>query len=451
MRVDIDNLGIPPLAGICSYEEACKPGYSIDFNVSLLKRFYYMKTQLNLIYAAHLAHTPEWEVKCAISLHMWLEAEHAAALRKRVSEMREPPLHLDKVPDPKLESFMQELIRSTTTDELISGIYKIVKPEMIRSLKKHLQETNPLTDYPTRRLLLSILDEEEQMLAWGEQAVKALTQQGQASADLKEWQEHLQSLLQDAGGIFGDLIHSAHNSPTTNRWNGDPYEMDATPQRDPRFVDPFNRSAEFDVYYKAESLEYDERTYALLYKRLREMDVPEWMGPIIYKTTGKPLDYYVDLSRQLWDEARHAMMGEVGLYAHGVPFYKYPIDINSSVALNAAFKPLEANLILWAIEQGLMNKKTGKGWEYEIAQKSDHELAALFQDYDWADEVLHTQIGRKWLLPEYGSLENMKAAAEPLWKVWGEATKENLPLSNHDEWWSSFIQDIRKQRELLGK
>ena len=30
---------------------------------------------------------------------------------------------------------------------------------------------------------------------------------------------------------------------------------------------------------------------------------------------------------------------------------------------------------------------------------------ATFQDFDWADEVLHAQIGREWYVPEFGSLK----------------------------------------------
>ncbi|UVI31976.1 hypothetical protein [Paenibacillus spongiae] len=449
MRVQMDNLGIPPLAGICSYEEACKTGYAVEFNVTLLKRFNYIKSRLNAIFAAHLARTPEWEVKCAFSLHLWLDAEHAALLRKRVSEMREPPLQLDQTPDPKLEQLMDEVIRSENTLELLTGIYGVIKPEMIRSIRKHLEETNPLTDYPTCRVLKTILREEEEMQAWGEQALAALMLQEDDVTRSRKWEEHLRAFMHEAGGIFGDLKALPEKRHSSPRSDGGEYEMDVMPKRDPRFIDMFNRSAEIDAYYKDEAREYDERTYALLYKRLREMDVPEWMGPILYRTKNKPWDYYADLSRQLWDEARHAMMGEVGLYAHGVPFYKYPIDISSSVSLNTRFEPIEAHLVLWAIEQGLMNKKTGKHWEWVIAQKSDHELATLFQDYDWADEVLHAQIGRKWLLLDYGSLEKMHAQTKPLWEKWGDGSGGNAPLSNHDKWWDDFISEIRERREAV--
>ena len=55
----------------------------------------------------------------------------------------------------------------------------------------------------------------------------------------------------------------------------------------------------------------------MLFKRLREIDVPEMMAGIITETQGKPWGYYRDMTRQLWDEARHAMMGEVGFVANG--------------------------------------------------------------------------------------------------------------------------------------
>ena len=56
----------------------------------------------------------------------------------------------------------------------------------------------------------------------------------------------------------------------------------------------------------------------MFYKRLREIDVPEMMATILTETPDKPWGYYRDMTRQLWDEARHAMMGEVGFVASGI-------------------------------------------------------------------------------------------------------------------------------------
>ena len=70
----------------------------------------------------------------------------------------------------------------------------------------------------------------------------------------------------------------------------------------------------------------------------------------------------------------------------------------ASHTLNTDFEPIEAHVVLWGIEQSLMARKTGKGYEWDVAVKSGDEFAISMQDYDWADEVLHAQIGRRWLI-----------------------------------------------------
>lgn len=441
-KAHVDNMGIPPLAGICSYDEAFKPGYSVGQSVDLLKRFNYVEKELNRMLSAHLARTPEWEVKCAIGYHLWLDAEHSAGIRKRISEMREPPLHLDKIPDKRLHAWLDEAIRADDTTELLVGIYRVVKPELIRAIRKYVSEMNPIADQPTHRLLRMILQEEEEMVSWGERALAAVLANGNRQEAADRWEAHLRAFLQAAGGLCGDLEPQPHSAPP--RSDGRKYVMDAVPQRDRRFTQLYNRSGVVDEYYKDESRAYEERAYALIYKRLREMDVPEWMGPILYQTENKPWEYYADLSRQLWDEVRHAMLGEIGLCRGGVPFYKYPVDLKSSMVLNTEFDPIDAHLILWYIEQGLMPKKTGKQWEWEIAKESGNPISLLIQDFDWADEVLHAQIGRKWLVPHYGSLEAATAAGAQMMTAFRQAQIKMLEWSDQTPWWPDFIAEIRE-------
>jgi hypothetical protein len=448
-RTSMNNLGIPPLAGVCSYEDACKVGINVDRNVNLLRRYVYIESQLNKIYAAHLANTPEWEVKCAISLHMWLVAEHSAMLRKRITEMREPPLHLDKVTDVQLEAFFHELIRAENTIELVVGIYDVVKAQFIHALKQHLSETNVLVDHPTFRILKIILAEQEEMASWGRLTIAAIVQSDEQQKNAQVWKSHLESYLQAAGGITGESSKSKANLNTPPRFDGKPFNIRLEPRRDSRFKDNYNTSAKIDEYYRDDKLEADERTYALLYKRLREMDVPEWMGPIIYKTEGKPWEYYQDLSRQLWDEARHSMLGEVGLYQDGVEFYKFPVEFKTSMVLNTKFTPIEAHAVLWYIEQGLMPKESGKRFEWVVALESDNELAKTFQDYDWADEVLHAQIGRKWLVPDFGSLEQLKRTSEAVLERTLEEKAKLDERSDQKEWWPQFLAEIRAGRDRI--
>src|SRR5687767_13166366 len=89
---------VPALAGICTMEQAMKPGLSVEQCVSRLKRYHYAYKRLHDIFIKRLTAEPIYELKMAFSLHAHYCAEQVTALRKRVGEMREPPLGLDVVP-----------------------------------------------------------------------------------------------------------------------------------------------------------------------------------------------------------------------------------------------------------------------------------------------------------------------------------------------------------------
>src|SRR2546426_2079961 len=96
---------LPSLAGLCSIADAMKPGLSVEQCVTRLKRYHYAFRRLHQIFTARITAESILELKNAFSLHAHLCAEHATALRKRVSEMREPPLGLEEIPHPALEIF----------------------------------------------------------------------------------------------------------------------------------------------------------------------------------------------------------------------------------------------------------------------------------------------------------------------------------------------------------
>ena len=143
---------LPPLAGVCSLPDAMKSGLSIEQCVARLKRYHYAFKRLHQIFASRLTAEPIYELKMAFSLHAHLCAEHVTALRKRVGEMREPPLGLEAVPDASLEIFFDEILGAPTTEELVLGIYEKAVPALEAALKHHLDDTNPLADQPSARL-----------------------------------------------------------------------------------------------------------------------------------------------------------------------------------------------------------------------------------------------------------------------------------------------------------
>jgi hypothetical protein len=90
------------------------------------------------------------------------------------------------------------------------------------------------------------------------------------------------------------------------------------PRRDERFSDPYNMGVHAEAFLYDPTMPAAPKTLMMHYKRLREIDVPEMMASIIAETPGQPWPYVVDMTRQLWDEARHAMMGEIGFVRAGI-------------------------------------------------------------------------------------------------------------------------------------
>ena len=236
---------------------------------------------------------------------------------------------------------------------------------------------------------------------------------------IQQWHDDiLNAHLESAGGVDGPasaepsggrkpaVAASQHGglTPPARRYSTKPYTYDPVPKRDERFTDPWNQGVNAEAFLYDETKPARAKALMMLYKRLREIDVPEMMSSIITQTPGKPWGWYRDMSRQLWDEARHAMMGEVGFTALGVDWTQAKITFNWSYRLNTECTPMERHGVLYFIEQGLM-PKTGKRYEFEVAQESGLPLMATIQDFDWADEVLHSQIGRQWYVPEFGSLK----------------------------------------------
>jgi hypothetical protein len=442
--------GLPALAGLTTFAEAQKPGLSVEECVRRLKRYHYALRRLHEIFIARLIAEPIYELKMAFSLHAHYCAEHVAALRQRVGEMREPPLGLDAVPDASLEIFFDEILAAPITEELVLGIYEQAIPALLAAIERHGRETNPLADQPSLRLLKFAALELREMLEYGEKALSALrtsnAERPTSNAQLpSEWSALLEDCLAAAGGLDGVGPKSA--KPIAK--GAAPFSYDKVPQRDERFSDPYNMGVNAEAFLYDPQQPPEPKVLMMFYKRLREIDVPEMMASIITETRGKPWGYYRDMTRQLWDEARHAMMGEVGFVSLGVDWTKVMVNFTWSLGLNTQLSAKERHGVLYFIEQGLM-PKTGKRFEWEIAQAAHHPLSVLFQDYDWADEVLHARVGRDWYVSQFESPKEATEWGDRAWsKVligWGQWRDEGL--TEHRNWWPDVYLDYCRAQGL---
>src|SRR5438128_10967734 len=193
---------LPCLAGVCSMEEAMKGGLSVEECVRRLKRYHYAFKRLHQIFTARITAEPIYELKMGFSLHAHLCAEHVTALRRRVGEMREPPLGLESVPDTNLEIFFDEILGAPTTEELILGVYEKALPAVKAALERHMADTNMLADYPSVRVCRFALLEVEDMQKFGAQSIAGLID-NPVRQRTESWLALLDDCLAAAGGLDG--------------------------------------------------------------------------------------------------------------------------------------------------------------------------------------------------------------------------------------------------------
>ena len=430
----------PALAGLATHARAALPGIGVDATVEQLRRYVYLETQGFFLLAAYFNSLPEWEVKGAISLHLWQDAEHNTWFRTRITEMRTPPHNLDKVPDPALETFIEELRHAANTAEFLVGIYGVLKPALLAAYEALLEAAHPIADHPTRRLLRFVIEEKIEQIAWGKKALAALAPSSKSIAD---WETHLRAYLAAAGGASGTASRVAVSQAPRGTGHFPPSQV---PQRDARFPHVWNSrgmvpSPESPVH---------ERIWWMMNVRLNEMHVSELIASVITDWKGQPWSFYHDLARHLWDETRHCMLGEVAFVSQGIDFTKIPTHVGFAEYPNTKLEPADRYAFLWGIEQGLM-VKSGKQAEVALAKAGRDELATIFQDFDWADEVLHAQIGRRWLEQKYGSREGMNAVYDRIRPPYDQMKDEDLRQPGRNWWPEFYARHLKDKNPNLGQ
>jgi hypothetical protein len=437
-RISLDSYkgfaGLPPLVGLHTVGEAATTGLTVAESVARLKRVHWSLKRLHQIFVSRITSEPIYELKMAFSLHAFYCSEHAGEFASRVREMRQPPYGLEVSPHACLDLFFDEILAAPNTPALLLGLYEHAVPVLIRALENLIADTNKLFDHPTFRICRLTLVEIKDVQQYGTNAVRCIVSED-ARTELRDWFVTLEHMLAAAGGLDGKKEPT--EDAVSRQFSTVPYKYDPIPKRDDRFKDPYNMGVNAEAMLFDDSIPPFPKIIMLYFKRMREIDVPEMMASILAETSGKPWAYYRDMTRQLWDEARHAMMGELGFVSMGIDWSTIPFNFTWSLGLNTMLTAKERHAVLFTIEQGLMPKKAGKQHEWEVAIASANPLTAKIQDYDWADEVLHARIGREWIVSEIGSQAEATAYGDQAWSRilvdWKKWKEEGL--TEHRNWW----------------
>ncbi len=367
----------------------------------VIKRLYVFQRQMMRAFAGWFIRTAPVELKFFLAGEMWLCSQHADSLRTRTLELRYPRRDVDKKWDADLLAFTSELMRAPDVRAFLAGVYDVALPAFIAALDAYLERADPLDDAPTvYRLRHLRFDTVARITTAREQ----IAQFAPAGADPAAWRDYCAAYLAALGGLDG--LGARGQIPADHPLaQGTAFSVPQTVMRDPRFKPARFHLPHENKYDKAGAAAWkriealDQRVAMQVWSAIshfNEIWAAEVPASVLFELDQQPWDFYLDLARWAWDEARHSYMGYRTMQGWG---WDIPALIPYGDALYNALghlPPAQRLALLYFYEEGLLRSGT-KQIEIQILESAGDSGSTHDMDYDWADEAIHVSYGFKWL------------------------------------------------------
>ena len=262
-----------------------------------LQRIGALKKGLTRSLAGWLPRLPDFASKCHLARHLYLDAKGAQAAATRVWELRFG--RGDFAAPAELEPFLAVMDRAQDVPEMLAGLYRTVKAELVAAYRRYMAETDPVFDRPTLDVLEPLLHEDEQQIEWARGELHRRWLPAETKRQLASWQEYLAQRLAAAGGILG----GAEPAPA---YEAPPEFVDRPPYQLPEAI-TFEDMPAHSLEADAGQIPAEHR---LVYAYYQEIDIVDLLATILYESpVDMPIAYFVDIARQLWDMQHGARNG----------------------------------------------------------------------------------------------------------------------------------------------
>ena len=356
----------------------------------------FVRTATTLIYRSG-----EPELKYLLCQHVWESSGHARFLRERGRELSGFGAG-DSVRD-SLRLLFDEAVLAPDPDAALAGFYRALKPALLAAYRHYLRVTEPLADWPSKKLVEEFVADEERH---AREIAPFLAAAAAASPAAAAWADRLAALVADSGGLLGQYprvplppgfvrqsdsrrythppVCSRGRYPVCSSVFGpDPAEF---PIVRPWLVDPATDARVIRIM-----------VYVWL---MMEMDAVDYLATVFHDTPQAPFDLHHDLARHLWDESRHSQFGYRQLPKLGVDLMTvehsldlYCILVQMPPAERYAMMTMEFEAGSFPVKAAVMDR---------IRELNDFEADTLLA-FDRNDEQNHVRFGHRWL-PEIMAL-----------------------------------------------
>ncbi len=398
----------------------------------VLKRFYFLQREAVLAQAGWMPGTLHWETKLLWPEFLWQDSLIASELRGRVLELRYPERRIDAEDDAAWIRQWRDFLRNAPSDLAFAmAMQGSFKPFLRQLFAFYLSHADEIDDAPTVRILrqaVEDIDEQVARLRATQQDIEMVYR----PAEIRLADQWAQGIKKALGSVDPNALLRQPSLPgwetSSSLLGGKRLEIARLGRRDPRFA--YSRIPWPDSLDPSRGAGTGfELQVRQAQAHLNEVWAAEMAAAVIFDLAEEgPAEFLKDAARWCFDEIRHCRMGytrflEWGFTKSEMPLGSYSYDAGAKV------DEITRLGIIFYFETTFIHTKSERTKSFsEFGDRtSAHDM-----DFDWADELIHTHYGKKWLeyfLKKRGLAirpqEIKKAAEDAVAQMRAEATDDD--------------------------
>lgn len=368
--------------------ESTRGTLTVDHAAIVLKRFYFLLKELVKMQAGWLPGTHGLEEKLELAQSLWENALIAKALRERILELRYPERRILADEDREILNLWRSFANAEDGSRFLVGISLGLKPFLKELFSDYLELSDDLNDSPTVRILGHALED------FKVQACRASALLSVPQLRNDKW------VTEVCANLHGQNKHEwlSQSSPSSvefdwKKTGGKAFSIARKAARDPRFPKPLFAWPDRHTPARGagEGLELQVRSAV---HHLNEIWATEMAAAVIYDLLDEaPYEFLEDSARWCFDESRHCRMGYTRLREFGFNPTDIPVD-TFSYDVGDQLDAVGRLGIIFYFETTYIHTKSERT---KIFANYGDAVSSHDMDYDWADELIHTYYGNKWL------------------------------------------------------
>jgi hypothetical protein len=273
---------------------------------------------------------------------------------------------------------------SSPADLLQTGMIE-VHNALINAIEDYLKRNEGVYDLPSVALLEADRDELKAQTAWAQTALRELAEEGRVTSD-EAFANSIKTLCAYLPATLRE--HNVRTSVPVKVGR----RIGALPFDDAKLPLAFHH-LEFGPEPLPSNPVYADRERYHAVNFLQEVQATDSCASMLFEAPDMPWDFFLDMSRHMWDEARHSMFGEAKLLELGTSAAVAGLS-TKAYAMRQTLTPLDRYAALSTQEADAF---PGKHVGLKDAVAHNDALSAKAWSYDIADETQHLRFGSKWI------------------------------------------------------